>query len=128
MKVIRNRARLAAAIAVTWQIIGLAAMSTVLLCDIGFASEHAGMPDCPLHERAPVCPIHAEKHGTHECDCPTIGCASTDTGITALFGAIGVLSSAPDVPLPVASGRLTLIAAVSVDPLAPAPLPPPPRT
>ena len=127
MKVIRNRARLAATIAVTWQIIALAVMSTVLSCDGGFASEHAGMPDCPLHESAPACPIHAEKHGTHECDCPTIGCAPTDVGITALFGVIGILSSPPDVPLPVASGKLTLSAADSVNPLAPAPLAPPPR-
>jgi hypothetical protein len=125
MKVVRNRARLAATITLTWQIIALAAMSMVL-CDVGFASEHAGMPDCPLHESAPACPVHAEKHGTHECDCPTIGCARADVGIVALFG-IGILNSAADVPVPVASGSAIALAAESINPLARSPLSPPPR-
>lgn len=127
MHLIRNRARLVAAIALTWHVVAIAAVSTVLSCDTNAPSEHAGMPDCPLHESAPACPIHAEKHGTHECDCPTIGCSQTDTGIVALFGAIGVLSPIADLPVPLDAGDASLVVAESVNSLAPIPLAPPPR-
>ena len=47
------------------------------------------MPAAP--ERAAVCPLHGDKHGTHDCDCPTIGCSQTDAGFMAVFGAVGIL-------------------------------------
>jgi hypothetical protein len=122
---IRNRARLIAAIALVWHVAVIAIVSTALVCDA--RSEHAGMPDCPLHESAPACPVHAEKHGTHECDCPTIGCADTDAGFMALFGAIGVLPPPSHMPTPLDAGDASPRVTVSTTSLARIPLAPPPR-
>lgn len=128
MPLIRSRARLVAAIVLTWHVVALAAVSTALSCDSNAASAHADMPDCPLHESAPACPLHAEKHGTHECDCPTIGCSETGTGFIALFGMVGILADGGGTPGPVYAGDLSGIAGESPNPLAAAPLAPPPRT
>src|SRR5262245_3568171 len=127
MQVIRNRARCIAAIALAWHVVAIATVSMALSCDAHALSEHAGMPDCPPHQSAPARPIHAEKHGTHDCDCPTIGCSQTDTGIIALFGAIGVLSPIGELPVLLDAGDATPRIAESVNPFALAPLSPPPR-
>jgi hypothetical protein len=127
MKLMRTRARTLAAITVAWHVVAIAVVSAALSCNADALSEHAGTPDCPLHDNAPACPIHAEKHGTHECDCPTIGCSQTDTGLIALFGAVGILSPAPDMRVQLQSSSAILGGAESVNPLAPAPLAPPPR-
>lgn len=127
MSLIRNRAHLIAAVALMWHVAAIAVVSTALSCDPNVASAHAGMPDCPLHESAPACPLHADKHGTHECDCPTIGCSQTDAGFMALFGAVGILAAASDVPAPVDAGEASAILAESLIPLATPPLAPPPR-
>ena len=92
MQSVRSRARFVAAIALAWHVVVIAAVATAFSCDAG--SEHAGMKDCPLHRSAPVCPLHADKHGTHDCDCPTIGCSQTDAGFMAVFGAVGILPAA----------------------------------
>jgi hypothetical protein len=127
MRFVRNRAGLVAAIALMWHVVAIVAVSTALSCDFGPASEHAGMEDCPLHQSAPACPLHGDKHGTHDCDCPTIGCGPTDAGFVALFGAIGIIPVPAEMPLPLdagdASPRATLFAVL----FAPAPLSPPPR-
>jgi len=86
------------------------------------------MKDCPLHSSAPVCPLHGDKHGTHECDCPTIGCTQADTGFMALFGAVGILSPVPAVDVPVDAGDAAPLTVQSAIRLAPAPLLPPPRS
>ena len=116
-----------AAIALAWHALTMAAVSTVLSCDHGAAAEHAGMADCPLHDK-PVCPLHAGNHGKHDCDCPTIGCSQTDTGFTALFGAAGVLPVVMNMALP--DGIADTIPAISPGALAlaPVPLSPPPRS
>ncbi len=121
MQFMRNRARLIAAIALTWHVVAIAAVSTALSCDVKSASEHAGMEDCPLHQGVPACPLHAEKHGTHECDCPTIGCSQTDAGFMALFGAVGILPAAEDMPALLRAGDASPRVPASADPLAPAP-------
>jgi hypothetical protein len=128
MRFVRNRASLIAAIALTWHVVAIAAVSTALSCDLSAASQHAGMENCPLHQSAPACPLHADKHGSHDCDCPTIGCAQTDAGFMALFGAVGILSPATDMPIPLDAGHASPRISPSVDPLAPAPLSPPPRS
>lgn len=128
MQFIRNRVGLFAAIALMWHVVAIAAVSTALSCDSGAASEHAGMAECPLHQSAPACPLHAEKHGTHDCDCPTIGCAQTDAGFMALFGAVGILPAAADMTVPVDAEDATLAGAPAAVRLAPAPLSPPPRS
>jgi hypothetical protein len=125
MQLIRNRASLIAAIALTWHVVAIAIVSTALSCDT--SSEHAGMPNCPLHESAPACPVHAEKHGTHECDCPTIGCSQTDASFMALFGAIGILPAPSHMPIPLDAGAASPRFAESANRLAPVPLFPPPR-
>jgi hypothetical protein len=127
MSFVRNRARLVAAVAVIWHVAAIAVVSTLLSCGTNAASEHAGMPDCPLHESAPACPLHAEKHGTHECDCPTIGCSQTDTGLIALLGVVGILADASDLPTSVDAGEASTIFGESLTPLATPPLAPPPR-
>ena len=127
MQFIRNRAGLFAAIALMWHVVAIAAVSTALSCDSS-ASEHAGMEECPLHQSVPACPLHAEKHGTHDCDCPTIGCSQTDAGFMALFGAVGILPAAADMDVPVEAGDAALAGAPAAIRLAPAPLSPPPRT
>src|SRR5688572_15199681 len=92
MNRVRHRARLIAVLALMWQVVAVAAVSVAFACERNVASEHAGMIDCPLHDNAPVCPLHAEKHGTHECDCPTIGCSEPDTQLMGLFGGVGILA------------------------------------
>jgi hypothetical protein len=128
MQFMRNRAGVCAAIALTWHLVAIAAVSTALSCDFGAASEHAGMEECPLHQSVAACPLHAEKHGTHECDCPTIGCSQSDAGFMALFGAVGILPTLVDIAVPVDDGDAALAAAGSAIRLAPAPLSPPPRS
>ena len=128
MQSVRNRARFIAAIALAWHVVVIAAVSTALSCRPGSASEHAGMKDCPLHSSAPVCPLHGDKHGTHECDCPTIGCAQADAGFMALFGAVGILSPAPDIDVSVDAGDAAPMQGPSAIRLASAPLSPPPRS
>ncbi len=126
MRFMRNRAGLVAVIALAWQIMAIAAVSTVLSRDRQAATEHAGTENCPLHSK-PVCPLHAEKHGTHDCDCPTIGCAQTDTGFTGLFGLVGILPPAIGISAPIGAGEAAPAIGLSVDLLAPVPLSPPPR-
>jgi hypothetical protein len=126
MQLVRTRARLIAAIALTWHVVAIATVSTAMVCDV--SSEHAGMVDCPLHESAPACPVHAEKHGTHECDCPTIGCSQSDAGFMALFGTIGILPVPTDMPLPLDAGDASPRVAASANRLAAIPLSPPPRS
>jgi hypothetical protein len=125
MQHIRNRASVIAAIALAWHVVVVAIVSTALVCDA--SAEHPGMADCPLHESAPACPVHAEKHGTHDCDCPTIGCAETDAGFMALFGAIGVLPPPSHMPIPLDAGDASPRVTLSTTSLAPVPLAPPPR-
>ena len=127
MRHIRNRARTLAAIALAWHALTMAAVSTVLSCDHSATAEQAGMEECPLHAK-PTCPLHAENHGKHNCDCPTIGCARTDTGFTALFGAVGVLPIVMDMPLPDGIVDATPVISSAALALAPVPLSPPPRT
>jgi len=126
MRHIRNRARLLAAIALVWHAVAIAAVSTALSCDHGKAAEHAGMAECPLHDK-PACPLHAENHGKHDCDCPTIGCSQTDTGFTAFFGTVGLLPAVMDMPLPVGVDDAAPAISPSAISLAPVPLSPPPR-
>jgi hypothetical protein len=128
MRFICNHARLVALLTLTWQVVAIAAVSTALACDQNVASEHAGMPDCPLHDNAPACPLHAEKHGTHQCDCPTIDCAETDTGLMTLFGAVGILAAASEMLVSNDAGDARSMITESFDTLALAPLSPPPRT
>ena len=127
MRLLRARAGLIAAIALAWHVVAIAAVSTALSCGPGQASEHAGMANCPLHRSVPACSVHAEKHGTHDCDCPTIGCSQTDTGFMALFGAVGILPVADSLPVPLETGELSPRAVPSSNRLAPVPLSPPPR-
>lgn len=115
-----------AAIALAWHALTMAAVSTVLSCDHGAAAEHAGMEECPLHDK-PACPLHAENHGKHDCDCPTIGCSQTDTGFTAFFGTVGVLPDVMDMPLPGGADEAAPAISPSAISLAPVPLSPPPR-
>ena len=126
MYVVRNRTRLVAAMALTWHLVAIGVVSA-MSCDWNVASEHAGMPNCPLHQSAPACPVHGDKHGTHECDCPTIGCSGADVSITALFGTVGILPASGDAPSLLAAGDTFTHAAESVNPLSPEPLSPPPR-
>jgi hypothetical protein len=99
MRFIRKRTGLLATCAIVWQALILAVASVLLSCDRGPALEHAGMPghegmaDCPMQKKEPACPLHAAKHGTHDCDCPSIGCSRTDAGLMAMFGTVGVLSA-----------------------------------
>ena len=126
MRFIRNRSGFIAAIALTWHVVAIAAVSAALSCDSN--SEHASMENCPLHESVPACPLHAEKHGTHECDCPTIGCSQTDTGFMALFGAAGIFPASTVTVVSVEAGDAALVAALSAVFIAFPPLSPPPRT
>ena len=127
MPFVRNRARVIAAIALAWHVVVIASVSTALSCQ-GRPADHAGMKDCPLHSSAPVCPLHGDKHGTHECDCPTIGCTQADAGFMALFGAVGILAHAPDIDASVDAEDAVLVPAQSAIRLVPAPLSPPPRS
>ncbi len=126
MLIIRNRAGLLAAIALAWHVVAIAMVTTALAYDPN--ADHAGMANCPLHESAPACPVHAEKHGSHDCDCPTIGCADTNAGFMALFGTIGILPPPTHMPVPLDAGDASPRVAASTNPLAYVPLAPPPRS
>ena len=134
MRFIRNRAGFVAAIALTFQVGTIAAASVVISCDQGPALEHGGMSghegmaECPMLKNEPACPLHAEKHGTHDCDCPTLGCSQTDAGFMALFGAVGILSGDTSINVPFVSGDATPVISASINHLAAVPLAPPPRT
>ena len=129
MQLIRNRARLIAAIALSGNLIAVGLVSMALSCDPNAtsASGHEGMENCPLHARAPECSVHGDAHGTHACDCPTIGCSQTDAGLMALLGAVAVLPAAAEMHVAFDAGgsvpRMTAHAHVA----APVPLSPPPR-
>ncbi len=138
MRFMRNRAGLIAAMVLTWHIGAMAAVSTAICGDDrpggGMAMDHAaiggheGMVDCPLQRSStPVCPKHSDKHGSHDCDCPTLGCSQTDTSFMALFGAIGILASVADILSPLEAGEAAPAATSSTLRLAPHPLSPPPR-
>jgi hypothetical protein len=125
MDCIRNHARLLAVIALAWHVVAIAAVSAALSCDS--EPDHAGMANCPLHQSVPACPVHAEKHGTHECDCPTIGCSQTDAGFMALFGAIAILPAPSVLPSPLDAGRASARVTTPPSLLPHLPLSPPPR-
>jgi hypothetical protein len=130
---IRNRAGFLAAVVLMFQVGTIGAASVVISCDQGPALEHSGMAghegmaDCPMLKKEPACPLHAEKHGTHDCDCPSLGCSQTDAGFMALFGAVGILPTAASINLPVDLGDAAPVTAEDVTGLAAVPLAPPPR-
>lgn len=133
MRFIRDRAAVIAAIALLWQVSAVAAVSTALSCGETTKAQHAdapsheGMADCPMEKSEPSCPRHPDRHGTPECDCPTVGCAQTDAGFLALFGAVGVLTAAGKLDISLrASVPATLTSATPIR-LAAVPLAPPPR-
>ena len=127
MRFIRNRAVLLAAIALTWQMAAIATVVVVLSYERIAATEHAGMENCPLHSK-PTCPLHGDKHGTHDCDCPTIGCSQADAGFMALFGAVGILTASLDVSAPLGRTDITPTLSLSANLLSPVPPAPPPRS
>ncbi len=144
MRFMRNRASVVAAIALTWHVAAIAIVSTAFSCDTGHAAAtmdhanmtghqgmpgHEGMPDCPMQRQtAPVCLKHGSEHGTHDCDCPTIGCAQSDTGFMALFGAVGIISAPAEMPVRLDLADATLDLSISTRSLATDPLSPPPRS
>jgi hypothetical protein len=133
MRGIRNRAGFLAAVVLTFQVGTVAAASVVISCDQGPAFEHSGMSghegmaECPMLKKEPACPLHAEKHGTHDCDCPSLGCSQTDAGFMALFGAVGILPDAASMNIPFDLGDAAPLFSASVTRLAAVPLAPPPR-
>ena len=133
MRFIRNRAGFFAAVALTFQVGTVAAASVAISCDQGPALEHAGMSghegmaDCPMLKQEPACPLHAEKHGTHDCDCPTLGCSQTDAGFMALFGAVGILPTAALINFRSLPSDAAPLMSASTNRLASVPLAPPPR-
>ncbi|RPI56997.1 MAG: hypothetical protein EHM55_03430 [Acidobacteria bacterium] len=138
MRFMRNRAGLIATIVLTWHVAAMAAVSTAICGDERSGASmamdhpaiagHEGMVDCPMQRSTrPACPKHSDKHGTHECDCPTLGCSQTDTGFMAFFGVVGVLVRAADVPSLLENGDAVPVMTPSAIRLAPHPLSPPPR-
>ena len=130
MQLIRDRAHLIAAIALVGNVAAAALVSMALSCDpnaVSPASAHPGMENCPLHARAPECAVHGDEHGTHACDCPTIGCSQADAGLMALLAAVAVLPGSADFDVTFDAGasvpRLTTHAYAG----AHVPLSPPPR-
>jgi hypothetical protein len=134
MRGIRNHAGLLAALLLTFQVGAIAAASVVISCDQGPALEHhgmsghEGMADCPMLKKEPACPLHAKKHGTHDCDCPTLGCSQTDTGFMALFGAVGILSVDASFNVPLVASNAAPVMSAAPNHLSAVPLAPPPRT
>jgi hypothetical protein len=150
MQLIRRRAGLVAGLVLAWQVFALAAVSTALCCGMGEPraaveqtaptghaghampaadhSAHAGMAtaDTPMQEAAaPACPRHPDGR---ECDCPSMGCASTETGLMALFGAVGILSAPLQAVTPLIAGDAAPIVPPAGHGLAPVPVAPPPRS
>lgn len=126
MRVMRNRASLVAVAALLWHVAAIIAVVLVMSADLRAISQSAEGENCPLHSK-PACPLHGEKHGTHDCDCPTIGCSRTDVGFTALFGSVGVLPAIAAVPVPFVAGEQAPALSQSPYLLAHVPVSPPPR-
>src|SRR5262245_54752470 len=126
MRLIRNRARLIAVMAIAWHIGTMAAIVTVLSVEMRAMTEETGAENCPLQSKT-SCPLHGEWDGTHVCDCPTIGCAQTDIGLAGLFGPAGVLPVPVGMPEPIDAGEAAPLMFRSTHLLAPVPLSPPPR-
>jgi hypothetical protein len=128
MRSLRNHIGVFAAMAITWQAFAIAAVSVVLSWEHAMASGQNAMEEsCPLHSR-PACPLHAEKHGTHECDCPTIGCEQTSTAFIGLFGAVGILPPPVGAPESFGSSKAATFLTPWANLFAPVPLSPPPRS
>jgi len=128
MRFIRNRAGFLAAVALTFHVGTIAAASAVISCHQDPALGHEGMADCPMPKKEPACPLHAEKHGTDDCDCPTLGCSQTDAGFAALFGAVGILSADTSFNVPLVTSDTAPVLTLSAIRLAAMPPAPPPRT
>lgn len=137
MRAIRNRSGLLTAIVLTWHVSALAVATMVLTCasiaadsasHAAMSGQHEGMADCPMQRRTrPVCLKHANNHGAHDCDCPKIGCQSTDEEFLALFGLNGILPDPQVVTTPLDTGRVIAEVDASPNPFAAVPFPPPPR-
>jgi hypothetical protein len=79
------------------------------------------------HQSEPACPLHADRHGGHECDCPTLDCSKVDSGFLALFGTVGILPAVDEAFVPVDITGKTPAAIVFANSLAIVPPAPPPR-
>jgi hypothetical protein len=123
---VRNRASHFAVAALLWHVAVITAVVLVMSADLRAQSQEPGGENCPMHSK-PACPLHGDKHGTHDCDCPTIGCSQTDIGFTALFGAIGVLPPAVDASAPLAVSEAAPPLSQTPDLFAHVPVSPPPR-
>jgi hypothetical protein len=126
MRFVRNRAGLVAAFALAWQALLLTTASALLTCDRRPAV-HDGMVDCPMQEKEPACPLHAEKHGTHDCDCPSLRCSQTDTSFMAIFGTVGILPTPMSIDVQLVASDASPVRSASLHQLAAVPLSPPPR-
>ena len=143
MRFVRRRSGVIAALALLWHAVAVAAVSTALTCgqDSGRIDHaamsheamshegmagHEGMADCPMQKSQPVCPMHGNT-GSHECDCPSMGCSQTDTAFMALFGAVGILTPAASTSIPFDAGDAAPVMSASSNRLAAVPLAPPPR-
>jgi hypothetical protein len=126
-------------IVLLWQLAVVIVMPAALCCqsssssDRSNGSDHEMMADCPMNHETPVtaepsCPLHNAKSGTHECDCPTLGCSQTDKGFMAVFGPIGVLPAPTLLTGLDLTGDTPATVTESAIGLAPDPLSPPPRT
>ena len=128
MRMMRNRAGWIAAATLFWHVAAVAVVSAVLSCHSSASVDHAGMEDCPMqHKTEPICPRHADQHGSHDCDCPTIGCGRAEAGFLAIFGAVGVMPVVASLSVPVDLGHATSFVSLFANGFAAPPQSPPPR-
>ncbi|MCM3879093.1 MAG: hypothetical protein ND807_03195 [Vicinamibacterales bacterium] len=136
MRVFRARSSIVTSLVLAWQLVAVLFVPAALCCRKGDGSTAQGqsasaMADCPMHHEEaatePSCPLHSASNGTHECDCPTLGCAQTDNGFMALYGPIGVLPAPTLMPAPLIASDPAAALTPSAISLAPVPVAPPPR-
>jgi hypothetical protein len=136
MGVARSRARFVAALALASQVMVMTIATIVLACDRGGVAVHAqsmdaghdGMVDCPMKRQSrPVCPKHQDRHGTQDCDCPTLGCSQADLAMTGLLSVVGDLPQLADLRVDWDVEQLSAVGEASANIGTRPPDPPPPR-
>ena len=94
MRVFRRRAGPIASFILCWQIAVLLTATLAARClNETSAPVAREMANCPMHQPPPdpICRAHAPEPADRDCECPKLGRSQGLSGLTALFGAVGVL-------------------------------------
>jgi hypothetical protein len=130
MRVFRYRSGLIAAFVLSWQIAVLLTGTIVARCLNESSAPVAGeTANCPMHQPPPdpICRAHTQPPMGRDCDCPKLGRSRNMSGLTALFGPVGVLPPIADRAPLLLVERAVIVPTPSGSHNAAEPIIPPPR-